>query len=238
MKITNHGAYLIKLTWYGLVNAYFVREADGLTLIDSAIGGKGPDILAAARQIGAPITCLLFTHAHADHVGSLDELHRALPDVEVAITARDARFLSGDRSLDPQEAQVPLHGGYPVISTRPTRLLQAGDRIGSLELVPSPGHTPGHAAFLDTRDNSLIAGDAFQTQGGIAVSGVIKIMFPLVAMSSWHLPTAVQSARTLRDLNPSRLAVGHGRVLEQPVPSMDQAIAVAARTSEPVRHGV
>ncbi len=46
-------------------------------------------------------------------------------------------------------------------------------------------------------------------------------------MATWHLPTALESAVTLRRLNPSGLAVGHGRVLEDPLAQMDKAIAEA-----------
>jgi glyoxylase-like metal-dependent hydrolase (beta-lactamase superfamily II) len=89
-------------------------------------------------------------------------------------------------------------------------------------------------AFFDTRDGSLIAGDSFQTLGGIAVSGVIRPLFPLPALATWHLPTALESARRLRALSPSRLAVGHGRVLESPAAAIDAAIAVAEERADRV----
>jgi glyoxylase-like metal-dependent hydrolase (beta-lactamase superfamily II) len=84
-------------------------------------------------------------------------------------------------------------------------------------------------AFLDTRDRSLIAGDAFQTRGGIAVSGVVRPLFPFPAMGTWHKPTALASARTLRALKPRLLAVGHGVMLDEPVAAMDRAIAICER---------
>ena len=96
-----------------------------------------------------------------------------------------------------------------------------------LLVVDAPGHTPGHVAFLDTRDGTLVAGDAFQTRGGIAVSGMVRPTFPFPALATWHKPTALASARALRELNPMRLAVGHGVVLADPRPAMDGAIAVA-----------
>jgi glyoxylase-like metal-dependent hydrolase (beta-lactamase superfamily II) len=101
--------------------------------------------------------------------------------------------------------------------------------VGSLEVVASPGHSPDHIAFFDTRDGSLIAGDAFQTRGGVAVSGTVKPLFPFPAMGTWHRPTALESARALRALAPTRLAVGHGTVLDQPLEAMDRAIAEAER---------
>jgi hypothetical protein len=48
-------------------------------------------------------------------------------------------------------------------------------------------------------------------------------------MASWHRPTALESARSLRALEPRRLAVGHGRVVEAPVPAMDAALARGAQ---------
>src|SRR5439155_5295782 len=177
-------------------------------------------------KLGLPIVRIVLTHAHIDHVGSLDALHEALPDVPVAISERDARFLSGDKSLDPTEPQVPLRGGYPICKTKPTLLLHEGDRIGSLEVIATPGHTPGHFAFLDTRDRTVIAGDAYQTQGGVAVSGTIELLFPLPALATWHKGLALESARNLLAFQPSLLAVGHGRVLSNPQPERARAIRV------------
>jgi glyoxylase-like metal-dependent hydrolase (beta-lactamase superfamily II) len=230
MKITPLSNNLIHLTRFGRVfpmNCYLVREEDGFTLIDSTIGGAAKAIIAAAQAQGAPIVRIALTHAHGDHVGSLDALHTELPTAEVSISARDARFLAGDRTLAADEPQVKLRGSYQTCSTQPDRLLSPGDRVGSLEVIAAPGHTPGHVAFLDRRDGSLIAGDAFQTQGGIAVAGVVRPFFPFVAMGTWHLPTALQSARALRALNPTLLAVGHGSALRAPQSAMDRAIAAA-----------
>jgi glyoxylase-like metal-dependent hydrolase (beta-lactamase superfamily II) len=227
MRRNHYGEHLIQLTRLGSMNCYLVREDDGLTLIDTGMAGTAPAILAAARELGAPITRIVLTHAHMDHVGSLDALAAALPGASVAIGAREARFLAGDLSLDPSEAHAKLRGGFPKVTTRPSLLLRDGDQLGSLRAVAAPGHTPGQIAFFDTRDGTLIAGDAFQTLGGVAVAGVLRPLFPLPALATWHLPTAVETARRLRALNPSRLAIGHGKLLESPAAAMDAAIAAA-----------
>jgi glyoxylase-like metal-dependent hydrolase (beta-lactamase superfamily II) len=228
MKTTSHGQHLTKLTRLGFVNAYLVREDDGLTLVDTMIPGSEKGILAAAQSLGAPIVRIALTHAHGDHVGSVDALHAALPDAEVIISARDARFLTGEKALDPGEPQDKLRGGYKQLDTKPTRVVNGGDRIGSLEVVSSPGHTPGHVSFLDTRDRTLFAGDAYSTLGGVATPAATHLRFPLVKMATWHGPTALTSARALRELDPSRLAAGHGKVVEAPGAAMDAAIAKAS----------
>jgi glyoxylase-like metal-dependent hydrolase (beta-lactamase superfamily II) len=232
MQTTIHSDRLIQLTRFPRafpVNCYLVREDDGFTLIDTTIGGSAAAILATTKRLGAPIVRIALTHAHLDHVGSLDALHAALPEAAVLISARDARFLAGDRRLDPDEMIGKRRGSWKTCTTRPTHLLQPGERIQSLEVVATPGHTPGHMAFFDTRDRELIAGDAFQTRGGIAVAGVIRPLFPFPALGTWHKPTALASARALRALEPRLLAVGHGVMLSDPLAAMDRAIAVAAR---------
>jgi glyoxylase-like metal-dependent hydrolase (beta-lactamase superfamily II) len=226
MKVKASSTYLFQLTHLGAINCYLVREDDGFTLIDTAWpSGQAVSIMRHADKLGLPIVRILLTHAHIDHVGSLDALHDALPNVQVAISERDARLLSGDLSLDLSEPQDKQPGGY-LCKTKPTRLLHEGDRIGSLEVIATPGHTPGHIAFLDTRDRALIAGDAFQTLGGVAVSGTFKLLFPLPALSTWQKGLSLESARKLLALQPSLLAVGHGRVLSNPQPAMERAIRV------------
>jgi glyoxylase-like metal-dependent hydrolase (beta-lactamase superfamily II) len=212
-----------RISRFGLVNAFLVEEDDGLTLIDTMIPRSAGAILKAAG--GRPITRIALTHAHGDHVGSLDELADKLPGVEVVISRRDARLLAGDKSLDPGEERGELRGGYPGTKTRPTRTVEPGERIGSLEVVASPGHTPGHVAFLDTRDRTLYCGDAYSTLGGVATSAKVNWRFPLPGKATWDYPTALESAKALRTLDPARLAPGHGKVVESPGAAMDQAIA-------------
>jgi glyoxylase-like metal-dependent hydrolase (beta-lactamase superfamily II) len=232
MRSLAYGAHLVQLTKFPRlfpVNCYLVSEDDGLTLIDAGLPGSAQAILAAARALGQPITRMVLTHAHMDHVGSIDKLRKLLPSAELSVSARDARFLAGDMSLDPAEPQTKLRGGYVTIAARPDRLLGEGDRVGSLYVIPAPGHTPGQIALFDPRDGSLVAGDAFQTRAGLAVSGTVRPLFPFPALATWNRPAALASARRLRDLGPARLAVGHGEVLEAPLAAMDAAIAQAAR---------
>jgi glyoxylase-like metal-dependent hydrolase (beta-lactamase superfamily II) len=210
----------------GFVNCYLVEEVDGLTLIDTMIPGAANRIIGAAG--GKPIQRIVLTHAHQDHVGSLDALRERLPDAAVIIGARESRLLKKDMSLDPGEPQDELRGGYPGADTEPTQLIEPGDMVGSLKAIASPGHTPGHLSFLDTRDGTLFAGDAYATLGGVATPAKASPLFPLISMATWHKLTALESSSALAALDPARLAPGHGNVLEDPREDMEKAVEKAS----------
>ena len=216
------------------VNVYLVEEEQGLTLIDTGMPFSLKGILETAASLGKPITTIILTHAHSDHVGALDGLKDALPDAEVCISSRDAKLLTGDTSLLPHEPQTPVRGSVPKgIRTQPDRLLEDGDQIGSLVAIASPGHTPGHMAFMDTRSRVLIAGDAYQVRGGLAVSGRVRPLFPFPALATWNREAALASGKRLAELEPSVLAVGHGRMLRQPAAAMRAAVADAQQRLQP-----
>jgi glyoxylase-like metal-dependent hydrolase (beta-lactamase superfamily II) len=235
MRVTTHGDHLVQLArWprFFPVNVYLVREQESLTLIDTGMSGKERFILEQAKKFGLSITRIVLTHSDPDHIGGLDELRALLPDAEVLMTEMSARVLSGEITIDKQGNQLSLGTPKPVVRTRPTGTIEPGDMVGSLRVIAAPGHKPDQVAFLDTRDNSLIAGDAFQTKAGIAVAGTVRWLFPFPSLATVDKVTALQTARELRQLEPSRLATGHGDVLESPVEAMDKAIAEAAKKVE------
>ncbi|MGM9951252.1 MAG: MBL fold metallo-hydrolase, partial [Lysinibacillus sp.] len=212
------------------VNCYLIEEEQELTLIDAAMPYSAKGIIRASQEIGKPITRLILTHAHSDHVGALDAIKKLLPDIEVSISSRDASLLAGDTTLLEGEPTTPIRGGVPKnILTKPDRLLVEGDCIGSLEVIASPGHTPGSIALFDKRSAGLIVGDAFQTRGKVAVSGLVVPSFPFPALATWNKEKAIDSAKKLVALQPKVLAAGHGKMLEEPVHAMKQAIDEAEK---------
>jgi glyoxylase-like metal-dependent hydrolase (beta-lactamase superfamily II) len=132
----------------------------------------------------------------------------------------DARIHGGERVVD-----AKLTGSWPKLKTVPDVRLRHGDRVGSLEVVDSPGHTPGHVAFRDTRDGTVIAGDVFTSIGGLATTSARNWRFPPATLATFDRAQNLESARALAALEPSLLAVGHGPAVHAPAAAIERAIA-------------
>jgi len=229
MKLIEISPEIVQLTRFGLVNCYLVRENDGLTLVDTMVGGSATQIYTAANGLNRPLRRILLTHAHMDHVGSLDALSNKLIGVEVAVGRRESRLLTSDFRTEPGEPTEKVRGSFSKVETIPSVLLTEGECYGSLKVIASPGHTPGHLAFFDVRSGSLIAGDALTSVGGLRVSGDGPAIFPFANWATWDKPTALASARKLAALEPKKIVVGHGMAI---VANASQVLKEAIRHAE------
>ena len=104
-----------------------------------------------------------------------------------------------------------------------------GEEVGcrdlrdALERVRPRLHLFGHiheAHGRLERDGTLYSGDVYSTLGGMSTTARVNPLFPLPTMATWHRATELASAEKLIELAPERLAPGHGRVVELPVPDM------------------
>ena len=86
---------------------------------------------------------------------------------------REARLLAKDLSPDAGENGKALIG-FTGAKSRPSRLLLESERVGSLQAVALPGHTPGHMAYLDLRDNTRVH-DANRCCGRGRLQGIVSL---------------------------------------------------------------
>lgn len=216
------GVYHLPLLPHALLNAYWV---DGI-LIDAGVRTSGPALLRYLHANGLPVVAHVLTHAHPDHQGASRTVCTAL-GVPLWCSAEDAaavnqrqlttllpalpwRYLaSGLPWMDWMEALLS-DGAFPV-----TRHLAAGDTIGSLTVIATPGHTPGHLSFWRAHDGVLFVGDVVSNTSFFHRRGNLHYPPSLLSVAPARNR---QSARKLAALQPKRLCFGHGPPLDDPAP--------------------
>jgi glyoxylase-like metal-dependent hydrolase (beta-lactamase superfamily II) len=121
-------------------------------------GGDLEEILEIAGRNGVSIAKILLTHGHVDHAGAAAELARQL-GVPIEGPQREEEFWIAQM---PQQARM---FGFPGRADAfvPDRWLDDGDTVtvGNLvlEVLHTPGHTPGHVCFFHAPSKLAIVGD-------------------------------------------------------------------------------
>ena len=186
-------------------------------------------ILAAAEALGAPIRRIALTHAHGDHIGSLDALARRAagrrgPDLARATrdcSPRTSRSIRASRRTSCAAATGREDRGRRGRSRRAT----ASARSRS---TPRPGHTPGQVAFLDTRDRTLYCADAYSTLGGVATTAKANWRFPLPALGDVAQADRARDRAGAARARPRTARARPRQGRRAPGAAMDRAIARGA----------
>jgi len=120
-------------------------------------GGDAEDILAAVEERQLKVEKLLLTHGHIDHAGGAAELARRL-GVPIEGPHRDDGYW-----LEQLPEQCLMFGFPATPALEPDRWLTEGDTVTvggeTLEVVHTPGHTPGHVCFLHAPSQLALVGD-------------------------------------------------------------------------------
>ena len=179
-------------------NSYIVVGPSGSECVIVDPGDEPARLLAAFEELGVECKAILLTHTHFDHVGAVNPVAKATgaevwcPEIEKPVLANIMDF-------------VPWPGFGPFESWDAEHSISGGERLNlagmEIDVVFTPGHSPGHVTFVFDGGSKLLSGDVL-FQGSVG----------RVDLPGGDGPTLIRSIAELIEKFPSDAVVhpGHG----------------------------
>ena len=207
-------------------NVYARAIPGGIVLIDSGLSGSVDQIAAQLEQVGyglSDLQAVVLTHAHADHIGSAAELARR-SGARVLAHHAEALLIEGTRYLPATplllralmwvgKIQRRLFSGpaFPQVD----QALDDGEvleALGGLQVIHTPGHTPGSICLYQPEIGVLFCGDLLFNGNPLTGRGGLRFTISLVSVDAAQ---ARESVQRLQSLPVEVLCCGHGAPILQ-----------------------
>ena len=176
-------------------NTYLVG-IDEVAVIDPGPDDKAHVDAIIGASMKERVRWVLLTHTHPDHAPATKRLAKATGAEVLAFNKRD------------KDCDVV-----------PDRVIGEGDTIEGtefgLEVLHTPGHAPNHLCFLLEEERVLFTGDT-------VLDGMYSVVCP---GRGGDMSTYLSTLERLRKMRVSRLAPGHGDVIEEPRARLDDYLA-------------
>jgi len=174
-------------------NAYLI---DGTILLDVGMDGNSM-IMELKKNIKlSDLQTIILTHCHYDHSGGAGEVAMAT-GAKIAIHKDDGALLKDST------ATASKLFGKKAPDIRPDILLKGGEVIGPLEVIHTPGHTPGGICLYDAATKILFSGDTVFEDGS----------FGRTDLYGGNQAKLIESIRKLTLLDVRSMYPGHGDVV-------------------------
>ena len=132
----------------------FCSETNKCAFVDP--GGDADFLLQIAKENNLIPEKILLTHGHADHAGAAMEIAQML-NIKIEGPHKEDKFL-----LDSLQSQGEMFG-MQARNCVPDKWLEDGDTVtvgnSALDVIFTPGHTPGHIIFFSNESNLALVGD-------------------------------------------------------------------------------
>lgn len=201
-----------------------------LILVDCGYRGFLPQIQQGMAKLGldmADVRKIFITHHDHDHMGALQEILAAYPDIQVLCSSQQAPFVTGQSkslrliqaeklqdSLPEQEKEGGLAFQAEIAAVKPVdrvTIVAPEDTFcgGDLVVVDTTGHMPGHISLYVPSQKALISGDAL-----VANQGKLCMAMPQFLLNREE---AEESVRNLQSLDIEKIYCYHGGLCENHV---------------------
>lgn len=132
----------------------FCSETNKCAFVDP--GGDADFLLQIAKENNLIPEKILLTHGHADHAGAAMEIAQIL-NIRIEGPHKEDKFL-----LDSLQSQGEMFG-MQARNCVPDKWLEDGDSVtvgnSVLDVIFTPGHTPGHVIFFSNESSLALVGD-------------------------------------------------------------------------------
>lgn len=202
--------HLVEGIW-PISNAYLVVGSDGLLLIDTGVAWTAKAAIRYIRRLGfepSALKAIFITHGDADHTGGLRAIVR---ETGAAVLAHHAEvgLIDGRQKRRPTSPNLLDHLMAPFVGllmpSRPvavSRPVADGESLFGLEVIHTPGHSPGSACYLLREQKVLFAGDALTHWGN-------RLSLPMKAYTT-DMALAIQSVKRIAQFDFEVCCFGHG----------------------------
>jgi glyoxylase-like metal-dependent hydrolase (beta-lactamase superfamily II) len=206
-----------------IANSYLLADGDGLTIIDTGLPYSQKRILEYIASLGRSardIQRILITHADLDHYGCLAALQKASGACTYASGLEAASMAKGQssrpvyRSIDTAFKRFMFALMSWMMKATPIQVdeilteRQIVPVLGGLQVVETPGHSPGHLSYFLRSAGILFCGDSMRSDGkkGFRASR---------SRNDWDSSLAVASVRKQAELGAQIVCPGHGPVVRE-----------------------
>ncbi|MGZ7043988.1 MAG: MBL fold metallo-hydrolase [Methanobacterium sp.] len=186
-------------------NYAYLILGEKVNLIDTGRPGQGKGILNELGIINVnseQIKNILITHHDIDHVGSLAMLEKET-GANVWASKEDIPYICGEKSRH----GIKKYLSFIIRTKKPEKILPYPEnhKIGDIEVIPTPGHTPGHVCLL--YNDVLFVGDLLRTSKG-------KIM-PMRSFMNWNDSLLMESIAKINNYDFEWICPAHGEPVKR-----------------------
>jgi glyoxylase-like metal-dependent hydrolase (beta-lactamase superfamily II) len=210
------------------IHPTLIWDDTGATLVDAGFPGQFEQLVQAVTAAGisfAQIKRVIITHQDWDHIGTLPEILKATNGkVELYAHSNEKPYLEGTLpylKMSPEKIAARLESlpaemreeAAATFASIPTAIITQtmadGDKLpfhGGIEVIHTPGHTPGHVCLYVASHHLLIAGDQLRLEDAQLV-GPAEIHTP-------DMTTALRSLKKLANYDIDHVICYHGGISE------------------------
>jgi glyoxylase-like metal-dependent hydrolase (beta-lactamase superfamily II) len=212
------------------IHPVLLKSGNALALTDCGYPGFLPDMERAIKGAGFSadaLTHIILTHHDFDHMGAAGAFKQKYPGIKIVAGKEEAPYISGQkespRLLQAREMQKTLPAEKQAFGRKFCEIVSSvqsvavdievsgGERpafCSGIQIVATPGHTPGHISVFAEEESTLVTGDA-----AVLENGRLAVANPAFTLD---ISEAERSLLKIKNYGAEKIICYHGGVFYPP----------------------